>query len=250
MKDGLTRLLVWATVLLVPAPLVFARAVDAEVDDPAALQAPLGDQEAKQLAEQALSAYEEHRYQDAARLYLRAHVLRPDPTLLYNVARCHEHLGQAPAALEFYRRFTSTADAEPALRARALARVAALQGRGDPRRRRGLDLRLLVPGVLLCAGGLGGVTAGAVFDGTTASRDEILATSGEFDKRDAIAAARARGIQAAVAYGIGGAALLSGVVLVSAAVARRQRAPAEPRISAGALLLPAGGVLVLGGRLW
>lgn len=59
---------------------------------------------------------EQRRYREAIDVYEEAYRVGRNAAVLYNRGRCHEFLGEWPAALEFYERFA--AEASPDLRAR------------------------------------------------------------------------------------------------------------------------------------
>ncbi|HCP46504.1 MAG TPA: hypothetical protein DIU15_10695 [Deltaproteobacteria bacterium] len=78
--------------------------------------------------------YEQERYPEAIREMLAAYQAVPDPTLLYNVARIYEAMGQRQLAIDYFTRFVKADDADPDTVQEALEHMAALQGavRGDP----------------------------------------------------------------------------------------------------------------------
>ena len=68
---------------------------------------------ALELSEQARSRYDAGDYARALALFEQAHAREPDPNLLYNIARCHEKLGDTAAALGKYEAFLESPDADP-----------------------------------------------------------------------------------------------------------------------------------------
>ena len=54
--------------------------------------------------EKGVRLYKEGRFAEAIRAYTAAHHLAPHPDSLFNIARCHENLGNYSRALEFYRK--------------------------------------------------------------------------------------------------------------------------------------------------
>ena len=52
--------------------------------------------------------FEVDEYRKAIAEFKAAHIEKPDPAFLYNIAECHRRLGEAGDALVYYRRFLST----------------------------------------------------------------------------------------------------------------------------------------------
>jgi len=72
--------------------------------------------------------YEQKRYPEAIREMLAAYQAIPDPTLLYNVARIYEAMGQSELAVDYFTRFVKADDADPDTVQEALEHMAAIQG--------------------------------------------------------------------------------------------------------------------------
>src|SRR5262245_43558542 len=53
--------------------------------------------------------FEVDEYRKAIAELKAAHIEKPDPAFLYNIAECHRRLGEVADALVFYRRFLATA---------------------------------------------------------------------------------------------------------------------------------------------
>jgi tetratricopeptide (TPR) repeat protein len=66
-------------------------------------------------------------YRKAIEEFKAAHVEKPDPAFLYNIAECYRHLGEIPEALTFYRRFMSLAPSNDRSRPVVEKRIAELQ---------------------------------------------------------------------------------------------------------------------------
>ncbi len=66
-------------------------------------------------------------YRKAIEEFKAAHVEKPDPAFLYNIAECYRHLGEIQEALTFYRRFLSTAASNDRSRPAVEKRIAELQ---------------------------------------------------------------------------------------------------------------------------
>jgi tetratricopeptide (TPR) repeat protein len=81
------------------------------------------------LVEQGLVAYRARDYRQAVEKFLQANALQPDANLLFNLARCYEAMGDTRAAMEKYRLFLASPEADPAGRARAEDRLRVLRRR-------------------------------------------------------------------------------------------------------------------------
>jgi hypothetical protein len=74
---------------------------------------------ALQLSEDARNSYDRGEYARALVLFNEAYAHEPDPNLLFNIARCHEKLGQAQAAIEKYEAFLESPNGDPTGREKA-----------------------------------------------------------------------------------------------------------------------------------
>jgi len=75
--------------------------------------------------------FEVDEYRKAIGEFKAAHIEKPDPAFLYNIAECHRRLGELSEALQFYRRFLATAPADDKARPIVEQRVADLKTVGD-----------------------------------------------------------------------------------------------------------------------
>lgn len=66
-------------------------------------------------------------YRKAIDEFKAAHVERPDPAFLYNIAECYRHLGETKDALTYYRRFLTAAAPGDRTRPVVEKRIAELQ---------------------------------------------------------------------------------------------------------------------------
>lgn len=66
-------------------------------------------------------------YRKAIDEFKAAHIDRPDPAFLYNIAECYRHLGEPRDALTYYRRFLKAAPASDRSRPAVEKRIAELQ---------------------------------------------------------------------------------------------------------------------------
>jgi len=81
----------------------------------------------EKLASDAANAYRAGDYGRAAQLLERAYKIQPVSALLYNLAKAYEKLGDEEKAADLYSRYAAADDADPRLKQKAEARVAALQ---------------------------------------------------------------------------------------------------------------------------
>jgi tetratricopeptide (TPR) repeat protein len=75
--------------------------------------------------------FEVDEYRKAIPEFKAAHIEKPDPAFLYNIAECYRRLGEVPEALQFYRRFLATAAADDKARPVVEQRIADLKTVGE-----------------------------------------------------------------------------------------------------------------------
>jgi hypothetical protein len=75
--------------------------------------------------------FEVSEYRNAIAEFKAAHIEKPDPAFLYNIAECHRRLGEGAEALQFYRRFLATAPAGDKTRPIVEQRIAELKASGE-----------------------------------------------------------------------------------------------------------------------
>ncbi len=86
--------------------------------------------EARRAFQQGAEHYEAGRYREAITAFRSAHALRPHPSVLFNIARCHENLAEFPEALALYERML--ADPQLVERVDVQARIDAIRTRPVP----------------------------------------------------------------------------------------------------------------------
>lgn len=92
--------------------------------------APTSEAErALELNEAGSALYAAGDYAGALRAFEQAYALVAEPNLLFNIAGCHERLGQRTQALEYYRWFLGSPSANPEGRRRAIAGLSRLEAR-------------------------------------------------------------------------------------------------------------------------
>jgi tetratricopeptide (TPR) repeat protein len=160
-------------------------------------------------------AYRAGRFADAAQLLRDAYALKPEPVLLYNLARAYEGMGDLDRAVKAYGDYL-TADPNAKDRASIETRIATLNKqiveRENARHPRPEKKPSPVPWIVAGAGALG-VGAGAVLGVLSAkrhrdARDESAQTTAEREQDQAKSLATA----ANVAFIAGGVVLAVGVV--------------------------------------
>jgi hypothetical protein len=109
-KTRFTAAIGFGLALLVAEPVRATEATD-QVALPTALE----------LSEEARARYDEGNFARALSLFNQAYANEADPNLLFNVARCHERLGQTNEALDKYEAFLASRDGDPTGRERAEA---------------------------------------------------------------------------------------------------------------------------------
>jgi tetratricopeptide (TPR) repeat protein len=81
--------------------------------------------------DRARAFFEVDEYRKAIAEFKAAHIEKPDPAFLYNIAECYRRLGDLSEALQFYRRFLATAPADDKTRPVVEQRVAELKTVAD-----------------------------------------------------------------------------------------------------------------------
>lgn len=81
----------------------------------------------QQLVDRAMQHYGAREYEPAIALFEQAFAIRPEPELVYNIARSYERLARRDDAIREYERFVSLPGTTAELRSRALQSIAALR---------------------------------------------------------------------------------------------------------------------------
>ena len=87
------------------------------------------DAQVSRLAKESHAKYKAGDYAAAADLLFQAYELKPDPTLLFNVAKTYEKANNVDQAIRFYQRYLDQQDADPKMMrqaSRALEKLQAL----------------------------------------------------------------------------------------------------------------------------
>jgi tetratricopeptide (TPR) repeat protein len=218
----------------------------------------------EQLAGEAHAAYQAGDFTAAVSSYLKAYRLSPAAAVLYNVAVIYDRkLTEPSLAMDFYRRYIGSPDADPGVVARATTRLQQLKAQKIARDTAVLDPqpRPEAPAVVAPAPapastwhrtvgwtalGLGVAAAGAgTWFGLQAqdSQDDFETLADRDLRERARDDGERQALTADVLLGLGAAAAVSGVVLLWVAP------DAEPALGFRLTPLPGGGALGLGGSL-
>ncbi|NUN14732.1 MAG: hypothetical protein HUU55_13965 [Myxococcales bacterium] len=249
-KIGIASVFVWKVlpqsllllVFLVAAPAHLA-AQPAETEMPAVSETQSAEATAEALAADARALYESGQYAQAITAYVKAHRLAPAGALLYNIAFIYDaKLNEKELALDFYRRFIRSPDADPALMERANQRIAELkvesvgggtttQAIGESGTSRVIDPAVTVSvtpeskettvrpmaiaGWVLTGVGFAAAATGVVF-GVLAqdTHDDFKAADSLDDKLDLSDTGEMQALTGDIMMGVGGAALVTGIVLL------------------------------------
>lgn len=87
---------------------------------------------AMKLNESGSDLYSAGKYAAALAQFERAYSLVAEPNLLFNIAGCHERLGQKSQAIEYYRWFLGSSSTDVTGRRRAIAALARLSAAPEP----------------------------------------------------------------------------------------------------------------------
>jgi tetratricopeptide (TPR) repeat protein len=82
---------------------------------------------AAELVKDAEKLYLQAKYKEAAELLKKAHEIEPDPKILYNIARALDQAGDLSAALDYYRQYIASNEADPTLLKRATLSIERLR---------------------------------------------------------------------------------------------------------------------------
>jgi tetratricopeptide (TPR) repeat protein len=221
------------------------------------------------LVADAMSSYQAREYERAVELFEQAYEIRPEPDLVYNIARSQERLAHREEAIEAYERFLSLPGTTGELRARALANVrslreeiAALDAAAGPRTDGGVGgtgpaappveppPRSAAPaadrgsssmgtaGYALLGIGAAAMIGGAIFGGMALSANSRYEEAGfSQDRLDLRADVESRALAADILL-FGGAGIAAVGIVLAAVAAVRARAAAGPEAQRGPSVFP------------
>jgi tetratricopeptide (TPR) repeat protein len=204
--------------------------------------------EAEQLSARAIEEFNAKNYDKAVELFKQAYEVDPQPNYLFNIGRVYEEAGNLESAVDFYGQFVKQPGVDIDAREVALERLRVLRAileetkqpdpKDDPepdpepevepqpdpepvpdpslekdkRKRKvmrgaGFGLLGVGAGVLI-----GGAVLGALAQGDNRKADEAASLA---ERRDLLGSSQGKALGADVMFGIGGALLVTGVVLVA-----------------------------------
>jgi len=228
------------TCLLLAASLGAPRAARAEAPKPDAVTA-------MQLNETGYTQYAAGHYAAALDSFERAYSPVAEPNLLFNIAGCHERLGQKSQALEYYRWFLGSASTNSDGRRRAIAALARVSGTASEAERKppepsGWDnpvwpIAALGAGILFA-----GLGAGLYLDGAH-DHDEVSTSAGSgasdstltpMEAQQLIDSGDTKKLIGGIAFGFGTALIATHVaIVVWRSSERNDGASAELRLLPG-----------------
>jgi tetratricopeptide (TPR) repeat protein len=206
--------------------------------------------EADSLSEQAIAEFSAKNYAGAIALFEQAYEIDPQPNFLFNIGRVHEEAGNLEQAVEYYAKFVKQPGVDLDSRGVALDRLKVLRAiveetkepdvvepevepepaepvpaptpvDTDSERKRKI---MRVSGFALIGVGAGALIGGAVLGSLAQGdrdkafdRDEADSLAG---RRELLDTAQTKALTADVLYGVGGAVLLTGVILVAVGYAK------------------------------
>ncbi len=226
---GVTRV----RVALVLALGLFASPLAAQPTEPAD---PNQLAKVEDLARRARIFYQEGRYDRAVAIYLEAYRIIPAAATLYNVAHIYDRkLDEPDLAIDFYRRYIRSTDADPKAVERATKRI------GEIKEKQASDkLELPVPPIQFdppppirqttrttsswtvvgsIAIGIGGaaIVGGAVFGAFAKENEERFHDIDESDRQALRDEGKVQALTADILFGVGIAVAATGVVLILSA---------------------------------
>ena len=234
---------------------------------PYAVAAP--QEEVDAIVAQAVEKFQAKEYEEAAALFEQAYEMSPEPNYLFNIGRVYEQAGNLEKAVEFYARFVKEPEVELGAREVALERLRVLRGvieettekppdedpppddgLGDPTEDTTQDGTptddttddepkkpngMRIAGFVLLGVGAAAVGVGGGLGGVALGHENDLNTLNTLETRDdAVTKGRRTALIADVLFGVGGAMLVTGVVLVAVSYAgknKSRRAAVAPTLT-------------------
>lgn len=247
-----------AVALTLTGPIGLASAATTTVVGP--------EEDVEAIVAQAVEKFQAKEYEAAVELFQQAYALSPEPNYLFNIGRVYEQAGDLEQAVEFYGRFVKLPEVEIGAREVALERLRVLRGvleetaeKEDPPPELPADDPtgdeppedtepetptepgpkkpdpMRIAGFVVLGVGAGAVAAGGAFGGLALQRESDLNTLNTFEGRsDAVDKGTRNALAADILFGVGGAMVVTGVVLVVLSYSKKrkgQRASVAPMMS-------------------
>ncbi len=258
---------------------VIAAAPAARADEPAGDAASKRAQTVTRLNVEGTAFFKARDFRKALERFNEAYGLEAEPDLLYNIARCHEALGETSLAIEKYTRYVEQPGADAEGRARAEEKLRSLKqaqtaagaraGAGTPPAKGGQPAgvdkaakgRSFSPWTWVALGVGGAAAAGGTFAFLSGASDHNKVTgasnygkAGENNEASDLTRARAQDLIdsgdtkkliGVALWGVGGAALATSAVLL---LLERPKPAESGAAFIGVMPGPGGGLLSLQGR--
>jgi hypothetical protein len=226
--------------LLVPLLVGGAAAHAAPVDDAVPVE-----RQAREHYDRALLRYEAGDYDAAVGAFIEAYQLRPSPRLLFDIAQAYRLKQEFPQSVFFYTAYLRDLP-DATNRAEVERRIVEIGGRPPELRAPPVDRKRPREGTIELATGLAVAGAGLALIGAAIYCNVDAITIG--NELSSVAAPRpdlaerreSDLIAAGVLYGLGGATLVSGVVLTAVGARRLPLRVALAPAAGGALVAAAG----------
>lgn len=229
-------------------------------------------EEVEAVVAEAVTKFQAKEYEAAVVLFEQAYEMSPEPNYLYNIGRVYEESGNLEKAVEFYGRFVKLGEVDLGAREVALERLRVLRGvleetaekpdepipdetpdevddptgaeptddeevqdpvPDEPKKPDGMR----IAGFVLLGVGVGAVAGGGAFGALALARENDLNTLATLETRDsAVTRGKRNALAADILFGVGGAMVVTGVVLVALSYSKKragQRAMIAPTFVRG-----------------
>jgi tetratricopeptide (TPR) repeat protein len=231
----------------------------------ASTPAPTGAPTPGDLSAQAIDRFKAKDYDAAAKLFEEAYKLDSNPNYLFNIGRVYEEKGDIRAAVDYYQRFVKEPGVELEARELALQRLRVLKaileetdGKKEPPTDEPKDeqpppvegpkeptktqpeppaedpgaKKMWTAGFVLLGIGAVGMAVGGILGGVTLSKQNQLEGIHDYKARvDLAEQGRGLALGTDVLLGVGGALVLTGIILVGVSASkRRAKAVAARRV--------------------
>lgn len=227
--------------------------------------------DAEAIVAEAVARFQAKEYEAAVELFEEAYALSPEPNYLFNIGRVYEQAGELEKAVEYYERFVQLPEVEIGAREVALDRLRVLRGvleetaqkqtgaepapqpppepvtEPEPEREPEPEPEpkgMRIAGFVVLGAGVGLVGGGGAAAGLALQRKSELDTLVTLEERDrTVAKGKRNALTADILFGVGGAAIAAGAILVALSYTKARkaggRAAVAPAISAHGLGLAA-----------
>jgi tetratricopeptide (TPR) repeat protein len=228
--------------------------------------------EAEALSDKAIVEFEAKNFAGAVELFQKAYELDPLPNYLFNIGRVYEEAGDFPKAIEYYGNFVKQPGVDIESREFALERLRVLRAileetqepKEEPKdppkdepevvpqpqpqpqvdteaQRKKKAMRMAGFGIV--GAGAGALIAGAVVGSLAQGDNDKAFDQNEADtlaaRQDLLDKSKTKALTADVLFGVGGALLLTGIILVAVGYSKPKSQP--PKVAFTPTFGPTGG---------